>query len=60
MGFDPKNYLIKGDFYHGFREDYEFHVNEDTDSEVSVELRGDVSAADDNGVQYDMNVDKAE
>lgn len=39
---------------------YEFHVNEDTDSEVSVELRGDVSDADDNGVQYDMNVDKAE
>jgi len=25
-----------------------------------VELRGDVSDADDNGVQYDMNVDKAE
>lgn len=39
---------------------YEFHVNEDTDSEVSVELRGDVSDADDNGVQYEMNVDEAE
>lgn len=34
---------------------YEFHVNEDTDSEVSVELNGDVS--DDDGVQYQMNVD---
>ena len=22
MGFDPKNYLIKGDFYHGFREEF--------------------------------------
>ena len=39
---------------------YEFHVNEDTDSEVSVELRGDVSDADDNGIQHKMDVDEAE
>ncbi|WP_302681720.1 hypothetical protein [uncultured Ruminococcus sp.] len=39
---------------------YEFHVNEDTDSEVSVELRGDVSDADDNGIHYEMDVDEAE
>lgn len=37
---------------------YEFHVNEDTDSEVSVELNGDVS--DDDDVQYQMNVDEVE
>lgn len=39
---------------------YEFHVNEGTDSEISVELNGDVSDADDNGVQYEMNADEAE
>ena len=39
---------------------YEFHVNEDTDSEISVELNGDVSDADDNGVKYEMNVDETE
>lgn len=39
---------------------YEYHIDEDTDSEVSVELKGDVSDADDNGVQYEMNVDEAE
>lgn len=39
---------------------YEFHVNEDTDSEISVELNGDVSDADDNGVKYEMNADEAE
>ena len=38
---------------------YEYHIDEDTDSEVSVELKGDVSDADDNGVQYEMNVDEA-
>lgn len=38
---------------------YEYHIDEDTDSEVSVELKGDVSDTDDNGVQYEMNVDEA-
>lgn len=45
---------------------YVYHIDEDTDSEVSVELEedvsdtGDVSDTDDDGVQYEMNVGEAE